>query len=268
LLAERSLGEGRGYTYVRTTRGYVLRFHGICDFRIDSALRRVSAHLAPGAPAAYVPLLLAGQVVALLLTLAGECVLHASAVRIGDSAVAFVGASGMGKSTLAGVLCARGARLVTDDVLRVVCDERGVRCAPGTGELRLRPGSAFVARSFPAAAVHATADERTAIRLRHRPVPARLLALIVPRLSRTSSELRMTRLSPSQAFLALNGYAALPGLQGHELVRRRFEQLANVAKAVPAYEAEVPWMPPLAPAVADELLGAVGLGEPSRRSRR
>jgi hypothetical protein len=51
--------------------------------------------------------------------LSGYEALHASSVSAGDEAVAFVGASGSGKTSLASRLVAAGAGLVTDDVLAV-----------------------------------------------------------------------------------------------------------------------------------------------------
>ncbi|MRR12527.1 hypothetical protein EG835_08705, partial [bacterium] len=59
------------------------------------------------------------------LALRGHVVLHASAVEAGGGAVAFVGESGIGKSTLARELGALGCRVLSDDLLRV--EPRGPR---------------------------------------------------------------------------------------------------------------------------------------------
>lgn len=58
-------------------------------------------------------------VIASALTLAGEEPLHGTAVEIGGRAIGLLGPSGAGKSTLAAMLIRDGARLLTDDVLRV-----------------------------------------------------------------------------------------------------------------------------------------------------
>src|SRR5439155_24182481 len=61
--------------------------------------------------------------------------------------ISFVGAPGMGKSTLAALLCASGADLVTDDVLRLSPDGAALRCCFGPAEIRLRSNAAERKRS-------------------------------------------------------------------------------------------------------------------------
>ena len=63
---------------------------------------------------------LCGSVLAALLQQRGVLPLHASAVRIGEGAVLFLGRSGAGKSSLAAALIARGYRMLTDDVAGIV----------------------------------------------------------------------------------------------------------------------------------------------------
>ena len=74
--------------------------------------------------------------------LRGEIALHASAVVIEGHAIAFLGASGAGKSTMAAALCVRpGTQLAADDIVyvsrvddvpRVVPTERANRLAPSS----------------------------------------------------------------------------------------------------------------------------------------
>ena len=59
---------------------------------------------------------LLGPVLAVLCYLRGALPLHASALRIGDRAIAIAGKSGAGKSTLAAALSCRGHPLITDDI--------------------------------------------------------------------------------------------------------------------------------------------------------
>jgi hypothetical protein len=64
---------------------------------------------------------LLGPVLAFALRLRGLTTLHASAVRVGESAVAFMGPQGAGKSTTAAAMANRGFSVLTDDVV-ALCD--------------------------------------------------------------------------------------------------------------------------------------------------
>jgi hypothetical protein len=69
-------------------------------------------------------------------------VLHASAVSFENRVVAFVGQSGIGKSTLCAELVRSGCYFVTDDGLPLREDERGNwHCAPGPPLIRLWPSA-------------------------------------------------------------------------------------------------------------------------------
>ena len=89
--------------------------------------RRVIA-APPSGPAWRWERLVLAQVLPLAAVLRGMHVLHASAVALAGRAVAFMGRSGVGKTTLAGRIVAHGARLMTDDVLAV--DDVQVRSGP------------------------------------------------------------------------------------------------------------------------------------------
>jgi hypothetical protein len=77
--------------------------------------------------------LLFAQVLPLAAALRGRELFHASAVAIDGGALAFVGLSGAGKSSIAAHLVARGAALVTDDVLALSRERGRVLAFPGAG---------------------------------------------------------------------------------------------------------------------------------------
>jgi hypothetical protein len=73
----------------------------------------------------------------------GKLILHASGVAIGGVAVAFVGASGMGKSTTSAALHARGHPVIADDLLGVDVYGADTPVAlPGFPQVLLLPESA------------------------------------------------------------------------------------------------------------------------------
>jgi hypothetical protein len=243
------------YTLGRDGSRAVLRYPGLCDFDGDRGLSRVTAHLHPGADAGLLPVLISGALLAVHLTLRHELVLHASAVRAGDRAIAFVGSSGMGKSTLAAALCDHGCDLVSDDLLRV---DQGV-VHPGGTENRLRESARELAAAAPPDAVHETADGRLALRPRALvtgPVP--LAACVVPRPSRSVTEVTARRLGPAAALLRLSRYPRVLGWADGPSQASAFQGLADLVAEVPVFEAAIPWGLPFAPGVLDDLLAAVG----------
>src|SRR3569623_2305082 len=82
---------------------------------------------------------LTGVVMAVLLAFLGMPVLHGAALALDDRAIVLLGVSGLGKSTLAAALVGRGARLLTDDVVRLLprgagfCVMAGVLCLSHVG---------------------------------------------------------------------------------------------------------------------------------------
>ena len=80
------------------------------------------------------------QVLPLAAVLQGLEVFHASAVVLGDRAIAFVGSSGVGKTSTAAHLVARGAEFLTDDVLALEALRDGVLAYPGAPRLAIDGG--------------------------------------------------------------------------------------------------------------------------------
>lgn len=84
---------------------------------------------------------LLGPVLGLLLRFRGVTCLHASAVAIGRSVIAFVGAEGAGKSTTAAAFARAGYAAVSDDVVALVEREGDYFVSPTYPHLSLWPES-------------------------------------------------------------------------------------------------------------------------------
>jgi hypothetical protein len=237
------------YTLSRGSRT-VLRYPALCDFDGDPAFERITVHKHPGTDEALLPVLIAGAVVAVHLMLHQALVLHASAVETRGSAVAFVGSSGMGKSTLAAALCNLGCALLTDDVLHV---ESGT-AHPGGTENRLRDN----ARQLATGETYETADGRLAQRqdtLASGPLP--LAACVVPRPSREVTHVTLRRLGAAEALLRLSRYPRVLGWRDPASMAATFQALADLVERVPVLEATIPWGPPFEDGVLDDLLAAL-----------
>ncbi|MEI9887595.1 MAG: hypothetical protein WDN08_14060 [Rhizomicrobium sp.] len=100
---------------------------------------RICVAQEPDAAADSVGVFLHGAVRAALIHQRGELPLHAATLvpPDGEGAVAICGPSGMGKSTAAAALCARGWRLVADDLTRIALDGARIVAWPGRGRLCL-----------------------------------------------------------------------------------------------------------------------------------
>lgn len=243
-----------GCTIVETRTGHTIRFSDECDFRISSDSRSIVIDVAPGYERDFVPILLTGNVLASLLTLQGECVLHASGIRAGGSTIAILGASGVGKSTLAALFCASGAELVSDDLLRIMSNGGPPRCYTGTTQIRLRPSAAALADAFPSGSRDLTADGRIAVRPSQAVEPTHELnSVLIPLPSRQARKLRVRRLSQKEAFVSLLSYPRVLGWEEAAPIRRHFQVCAEIAESVPAFEATIPWGPPFAGDLAEAM---------------
>ncbi len=250
------------YTFCRDEAGYVARFHGLSDFDISDDLRRVRCRPHPLLDLDVVPILFCGAVVAFILMARGRAVLHASAVEVEGKAVAFVGPSRCGKSTLAALLCASGAGLVTDDNLPLSMDGDGVRCDGGAVELRLRPTAAQLVERFATPPrTRRTVDDRLAVAplLPPSPKPS-LAAIFLPVPVYDSAKLEVDAVSRPAAALRLAECFRITGWREPEDLRRTFRLATEVAERVPVMEMRVPWSLPFAEDLAAEVIAAAGLG--------
>ena len=213
--------------------GYLLRFHDACDFEVSADLRHVVLREAYGVDPGLSRVLTTGGMLAFQLYLRGEAVLHASAVEDDDGVVAFVGYSGMGKSTMATLLCAEGAALVTDDVLRLDRGEPLGRRVSADARHVLQLG--------------AGARDRRPLR-----------AVVVPQPDRDGGELVVRRRTGTAALFELLHYPRLHGWLDERVQSAHLRHLADVARTVPVLVADVPWGPPFAPGLGAQVLRSVG----------
>jgi hypothetical protein len=78
-----------------------------------------------------------GTIMALLLYQRGHLVLHASSININGSAVAFLGAAGSGKSSLAATFYRNGYEIITDDISAIGYHNNNLIVFPGYPQIKL-----------------------------------------------------------------------------------------------------------------------------------
>jgi hypothetical protein len=178
-----------------------------------------------------------GRVLAVALHVRGAVCLHASAVALGNGVIAFLGAKGFGKSTIAGALTRAGARLVTDDTLRVEPGYPPI-AFPGVHELRLRSDAAM--RLQPLLRDARILGDRHVIRdlgadqIEVAPGPLSAIYLLSPAPSLDGGvATRLAPLAPVPAALSLVRNAKLAPLLGGGDAVTLLDRIITVASAVP-----------------------------------
>lgn len=122
--------------------GYRLQFPGLAEFAICDDGCRVLACMGGTSPETFRHLLL-DQVMPLVLSHQGWCVLHAAAVASATGGAAFLGSTGQGKSTMAASLASAGLAAITDDTLILTEASNGVVTGhPAYESIRMWPETA------------------------------------------------------------------------------------------------------------------------------
>ncbi|MDQ6838183.1 MAG: hypothetical protein M3137_07615 [Actinomycetota bacterium] len=267
VVAERVVDGYPWYTIARVGSEFVCRFPGLADFVISADLGTVTCHPAETTDDGLVPIMVAGTVAAFVLSQAGSCVLHASAVELAGGALAFVGVSGQGKTTMATAFCAAGAGLVADDLLPIEVDgERSggddrVWCRATAHELRLRPKAASLIERFDEEVIRAlTSDERHAIAPQaSKASRLPLWGIVLPFPDHDHDTTSSRRLPAGEAALRLATCQRVEGWTDREHLRSQFSTILALIERVSVFEVRVPWGPPFAPDLAAQVLGSCGL---------
>lgn len=147
------------YVYRRDSY-HILRITGVVDYYI--APESIACYLLDPAYEYLAEIHFLGIAFSLWLELRGILALHASAVVIEDSAVAFLATNKGGKSSLAAILMQAGYPLLTDDILPL--EQRGETFLgrPGYPQMRMWPDQArhFLGRYEDLGIVHPAYSKR------------------------------------------------------------------------------------------------------------
>lgn len=216
---------------------YFIRYVNGLTFCLNSAITCVRVSCGKMSHADVCSFLL-GPVMGIALRMRGTTCLHASAVEIRGSAVAFVGEMGAGKSTAAAIFARNGHAVLTDDIVALE------KC-----------GDAFFARSsYPflnllpdsMALVFGTSDgscstdpevEKTQVMLDGRGLrfESRLLALdrvyILERASETTAT-TILPVRPQEALIALSSQTYANKILDQQMRAREFQMLGELVRNV------------------------------------
>ena len=123
--------------FYRMDAAYLLRFPDLADFQVSADGLNVTCFPAPHVSDTTIEHLYLNQVLPLALSRLGKLVFHGSAVEVAGGAIAFVAASGQGKSTLAASFATGGYRFLADDGLVLEPIGGGYHVLPSHPSIRL-----------------------------------------------------------------------------------------------------------------------------------
>ena len=126
------------FYYWRHEREIGLSWQGLGIFLIREG-KEIIIDPFPGVEEKHLHPALLGACMAVVLHQRGYLILHASAVKIQDWAIAFIGEKGWGKSTMAAALISQGHQLITDDVLAIALSSNEPLVFPSFPQLKLCP---------------------------------------------------------------------------------------------------------------------------------
>jgi hypothetical protein len=226
---------------------YLLRFPDQGDFLISHGGEEVRCCPLPSTPASTVRHLFLDQVIPLILSRREPLVLHASAVLTPQGAIAFVGKSGQGKSTLAACFAQIGWPLISDDylVLRKMAlretdeDWAAIPSYPG---VRLWPqASEGIFSSFPETTeiAHYTEKRRVSdpglVPFAQKPSPLRGVYFLDGDGEVLESGPPIAPSDPREAFMKLVACAFNLDVRDRTLLRNQFDAIAQLRTKLPCF---------------------------------
>jgi hypothetical protein len=200
----------------------------------------IRAVIAPGQTLEDLTAYLYGPVLGFILRTWGRLALHASSVRVGDTAVLLAGDSGAGKSTTAAALAARGLPVLSDDLTAITDDDDGHPVAwPAFDHLRLWADAERVVLGSTGSLerITPTWDKRRFPLAKDEFVagPCRVGAIVVlgPRASRSGVEVGLVE--PARAVLTLATLTYANYLLDTSMRAVELTQLGALVRRVPVY---------------------------------
>ena len=260
------------YQYAQCQDGSTyVRWDDIGEFLISGSGQFIACASVPTAHFESFEVYLLGQALSFALVKGGLEPVHASCVMINGEAVAFLGDSGMGKSSLAAYFLRLGHCLVTDDLLAVRIGDTSVLAYPGPPRIKLMPAMARRMLSEYASGVAMNPKTRKqiiALRQDHaclRPVPLRALySLTDARSSVPTQSVQVRQLSPRDAFINLLSHTFNYVLVDGERLQRQFMDTVRLVHSVPVNELSYPIRPNCLAAVRNAILDDLMSGSRSR----
>jgi hypothetical protein len=249
------------YAHLDGGASYV-RWEGVGEFLVANDGRLITCGVLSDAPGESFQVYLLGQALSFALVRSGFEPFHATCVLVDGNAVAFLGDSGFGKSSLAAYLLSVGDRLLTDDLLLLQEKPDGFLAYPGPPRIKLYPDMAHRFLGGVAGGIPMNPETPKLIlgldrdKICDSPVLLRAIyELSPPHEMEESQKVEFELLTTREAFVELScntfNYVILDG----DRVHRQFNETARIANVVPVKRLLHPRAVDSFPLVRDAILG-------------
>lgn len=184
---------------------------------------------------------LLGPIMGFCLRLREVTCLHASGVVVEDKALALVGASGVGKSTLAAAFAAEGHSILTDDVMPLVFKDDILHAVAGYPHIRLYPNSYKNLEGIPNELPELMSNwdkcyldlTTTSYQFQHGSVPLKVIYILDWSTDDTSEDIYINSVTPSAAVSLLAANTYRNELLSSEMKSNEFIFLGRLASLIP-----------------------------------
>jgi len=229
-------------SWVEGRPGVRLRYADGAEFHLRADAREVWATWPPALSVEDASTHLLGPVMGYVLRRLGVLSLHASGVVIGGRAVAFCGASGTGKSTIAAAVAAKGHAALADDLLALREVNDATLAYPASDHLRVWDDSArmLIGEGHALRPLTPTWDKRAfplealGYAVARAPAPLGALFLIADRTADDTAP-RVEPLRAAAAFVPLVANTAATYLLTPEMRAEEFAALSRLLACTPAF---------------------------------
>jgi hypothetical protein len=221
---------------------YLLRFPHQADFFVSCAGNDIKCRPLPGIPDATIRHLFLDLVIPVILSRLEPLVLHASAIMMGKKAVAFIGTSGQGKSTLAARHGQIGHPLICDDylVLREVAG--GWMAIPSYPGVRLWPHTTEEMFATPPASsevAHYTAKRRVSdsevLPFTDAPSPVGCFYVLDDEAEVPPQEPVIERITARESFMKMVSSSFQLDISDKEFLKRQFATIRRLVGELPCF---------------------------------
>lgn len=219
-----------------------LRFPGQLDARFDPSQRTLVLRLLDGCQPATCQHLLIDQLLPRIRSAYSALVIHACAVRIGESAIVIAGESGWGKSTLAAALHSQGHEVLSDDCVILRIEDGAVRVRSTYPSLRLLPDSLALLDEPDVGATMTEASSKQRIRLQHEvtQIEQKATALYLLQAPAACDEIQILPQPLATECIELMRQAFVLDVTDRPAHARQLQHASAVAQVLPAFTLAFP----------------------------